>query len=84
MLFHKIATLDETHTFINSFAKCCTLSPTTSLFRRCTISPITTIFKGWIVSYSATLHKVLPIFEFKIQTTYCYTSQLFPISEFKN
>lgn len=84
MLFHKVATLEETHTFSKTFPKYCTISPTTALFKCCIVSPITTVFKGCTVSYSATLHKVLPIFEFKIQNTYCNTSQGFPISEFKN
>lgn len=62
MLFHKVAVLNETHTFNNSFAKFCTISLTTTLFKSCIVSPTTIIFKKYTVSHSTTLHKILAIF----------------------
>jgi hypothetical protein len=72
MNFHKVATLDETHTFSNITAKCCIVSPTATVFKRCT------------VLHSATLHEVLPISEFKMQTAYCNTSRRVVYFEIQN
>lgn len=59
------------HTFSNIFDKCCIVSPIASLFKCCIVSPTATVFKGCIVSHSGTLHRMLLIYEFKIQVAYC-------------